>query len=229
MQCPDCGCQHIRKNGHRRGKQNYICLACSHQFIKPSHPQRYSNDVKRLCLRIYVNGMSIRGIDRVRGITHPTIINWIKHTGERLPDAYDPDQLPQVGELDELETFVGYKKNKVWLWTAVDYFCPGILGWVVGNHSANTFQPLWQAIAFWQCYFWVTDSNRVYPCFVPDGDQIVSKTYITWVEVENTRLRHYLARLYSKTLCYSKCIEMLKHSIRLLIHYLKFGEVPIPA
>jgi IS1 transposase len=66
--------------------------------------------------------------------------------------------------------------------------------------------------------------------FIPDGDQIVSKTYMTRVESENTRLRHYLARLKRKTLCYSKCEEMLKHSnsIRLLIHYLKFGEVPIP-
>ncbi|MEM6518160.1 MAG: IS1 family transposase, partial [Cyanobacteria bacterium P01_D01_bin.71] len=38
-----------------------------------------------------------------------------------------------------------------------------------------------------------------------------------------------LARLPRKTLGYSKSVEMLKHSIRLLIHYLKFGEVPIPA
>ena len=38
-----------------------------------------------------------------------------------------------------------------------------------------------------------------------------------------------LARLHRKTLCYSKSIEMLGYSIRLLIHYLKFWEVPIPA
>jgi insertion element IS1 protein InsB len=30
-------------------------------------------------------------------------------------------------------------------------------------------------------------------------------------------------------LCYSKSVEMLKHSIRLLVHYLKFGDVPVPA
>ena len=34
MQCPDCGSQHIRKNGHRRGKQNYICVHCERQFIE---------------------------------------------------------------------------------------------------------------------------------------------------------------------------------------------------
>ncbi len=78
-------------------------------------------------------------------------------------------------------------------------------------------------VGVWKCYFWVTDGWPVYPGFIPDGDQIVSKTYMTRVEGENTRLRHYLARLHRKTLCYSKSVEMLKHSIRLLLHYLKFG------
>ena len=61
-----------------------------------------------------------------------------------------------------------------------------------------------------------------------DGDQIVSKTYMTRVEGENTRLRHYLARLHCKTVCYSKSEVMLRHSIRLLIHYLRFWDVPVP-
>jgi insertion element IS1 protein InsB len=101
---------------------------------------------------------------------------------------------------------------------------------VTGDHSAKTFKPLWDEVASkWKCYFYVTDGWKVYPMFIPDGDQIVSKTYMTRVEGENTRLRHYLARLKRKTLCYSKSEEMLKYSIRLLIHYLKFGELPNPS
>jgi insertion element IS1 protein InsB len=132
---------------------------------------------------------------------------------------------------------------------------------VLGDHSAQTFKPLWAVVATWQCYlallndamispdwgqihkafrnrfiarfsnacyFYVTDGWSVYPGFIPAGDQIVSKTYMTRVEGENTRLRHYLARLHRKTLCYSKSVELLAHSIRLLLHYLKFREVPIP-
>jgi IS1 family transposase len=121
------------------------------------------------------------------------------------------------------------KKNKVWLWTAVDHFRAGILAWVIGDRSSVTFQPLWFVVKLWRCYFYVTDGWKVYPPYIPDGDQIVSKTYMTRVEGENTRLRHYLARLHRKTLCYSKSLEMLKHGIRLLIHYLKFGDVPIPS
>jgi insertion element IS1 protein InsB len=127
------------------------------------------------------------------------------------------------------------KKNKIWIWTAVDHFKKGILGWVIGDHSAETFRPLWAIVATWKCYFYVTVRVAlpkalgwsVYPGFIPDGDQIVSKTYMTRVEGENTRLRHYLARLHRKTLCYSKSVEMLAHSIRLLLHYLKFHDVPV--
>ena len=116
---------------------------------------------------------------------------------------------------------------------------------MLGDHSAETFQPLWNIVEQWQCYFYVTDGWKVYPGFIPDGDQIICKTYMTRVEGENTRLRHYLARLKRKsgktprrrqaqgnacqdTLGYSKSEVMLKHSIRLLIHYLKFWDVPVP-
>lgn len=208
MKCPECGGEHIRKNGHRQHKQNYICVGCGRQFLAEYEPRGYSDDVKRLCLRTYVNGMGVRGISRVTDIGHTTILNWIEQSGERLPESYDPKQHPQVGELDELETYVGNKQNQLWIWTAVDHFAPGILGWVVGDHSAATFRPLWDAISVWQCYFWVSDGNPVYPGFIPDGDQIVSKTYMIRVEGENTRLRHYLARLHRKTLCYSKSVEM---------------------
>jgi hypothetical protein len=53
---------------------------------------------------MYVNGMGLRAIERVKGVHHTTIITWVKKVGELLPDAYDPQTIPQVGELDELET-----------------------------------------------------------------------------------------------------------------------------
>ena len=61
---------------------------------------------------MYVNGMGFRGIERVKGVHHTTVITWVKQVGKRLPDAYDPETIPQVGELDELETFVSSKKTK---------------------------------------------------------------------------------------------------------------------
>ena len=121
------------------------------------------------------------------------------------------------------------KKNKIWLWTAANHRLPGILAWVIGDRSAETFKKLWKIVRGWESFWYVTDGYVVYPMFIDDISHLVSKTYMTRVEGENTRFRHYLARLHRKTLCYSKSIEMLKASIRLLLHYLKYRTIPLPA
>ena len=61
---------------------------------------------------------------------------------------------------------------------------------VLGNRSGETFFPLWPKVKLWECYFYVTDGWKVYANFIDDGDRIISKTYMTRVEGENTRLRH---------------------------------------
>ena len=73
--------------------------------------------------------MGLRAIEQVKAVHDTTVINWVKQVGKLLPDAYDPGVIPEVGELDELQTYVK-KTDKIWLWTAVDHFQPGILRWV---------------------------------------------------------------------------------------------------
>lgn len=114
MECPECQSTHIRKNGIKRGKQNHICVNCGRQFIDDYDPQLgYSDDIRKECLKLYTNGLGFRAIERVKGVHHTTVITWVKASGERLPDADAPESVPEVGELDELETFVGSKKNKI--------------------------------------------------------------------------------------------------------------------
>jgi transposase-like protein len=110
---PQCKSTNIHKNGHKKGKQNYICVNCGRQFIDnyESH-QGYDPAVKQDCLRMYVNGMGFRAIERVTGVHNTTVMDWVKKVGERLPDYYHPEQIPEVGELDELETFIGSKKTR---------------------------------------------------------------------------------------------------------------------
>jgi IS1 family transposase len=117
------------------------------------------------------------------------------------------------------------KKNKVWVWTALDKNYSEILEFVIGDRSAKSFEKLWTKVKHWDCYFWITDGYKVYPKFIRDGDQIISKISMTRVEGENSRLRHYLARLHRKTFGYSKSKKMLFLSIKLLIYYLREKNV----
>ena len=228
MECPHCTSTHVTKNGHRRGKQNYHCQSCGRQFIASYSTKGYTDQVKRHCLTLYVNGMGFRAIERCTGVNHNTVIQWVKQSGEQLADAPSGQMIPELAQIDELQTFVGSKKNKIWLWTAVNGHEAGILAWVLGDRSAATFWQLWLVLRCWKCFLYITDAYRVYRCFIDEGDHLVSKLAMTRVEGENSRLRHYLARLHRKTFCYSKSKEMLRYSIRLLLHYLKFWTVPIP-
>ncbi|MBW4679789.1 MAG: hypothetical protein KME19_06710 [Microcoleus vaginatus WJT46-NPBG5] len=102
-----------------------------------------------------------------------------------------------------------------------------MLVWVLGDRSAKTFAKLCKIIKCCKSYFYVTDRYSVYPCFIDDEDHILSKTYMTRVEGENTRLRHYLACLIVEHYVIPKK-EMLKHSIKLLLYYLHDGFVTLP-
>jgi insertion element IS1 protein InsB len=62
MKCPNCQSNKIRKNGHRRGKQNYHCQECDRQFINEYTERGYSLEVKENCLKMYVNGLGFRAI-----------------------------------------------------------------------------------------------------------------------------------------------------------------------
>ena len=180
-------------------------------------------------LKLYVNGMGFRSIERCTGVNHNIAINWVKQAGDSLPDAPAAEMIPDLAQLDELQTFVGSKKNKRWLWTAVDGKRLGILAWQLGDRGLETFWPLWLVVRGWQCFLYITDGWPVYACCIDDDDPLVRKTAMHRGEGENTRLRHYLARLARKSLCYSKSEHMLKHSIRLLLHYLKYHDVSIPS
>lgn len=228
MICPECPSTNINKYGHKRGKQNYWCKDCKAQFVEFYSPRGDPEHIKQHCLHLYVEGNGLRQIARLTNVSHTTVGNWVREAGLSLPEQPDYEEIPEVTQIDELQTYVGKKSHKIWLWTAVNKGLPGIIAWVLGDRSAETFKSLWKTIKGWKSFFYATDGYVVYPKFIDDGDPIVSKTYMTRVEGENTRLRHYLARLHRKTLCYSKSIEMLELSIRLVIYYLKHKTVPIP-
>jgi IS1 family transposase len=67
----------------------------------------------------------------------------------------------------------------------------------LGNRSAEAFSALAYIIRGWDSFWYVTDGYSVYPMFLDEESHIVSFTYMTRIEGENTRLRHYASTLTS--------------------------------
>ncbi|NEQ09156.1 MAG: IS1 family transposase [Moorea sp. SIO4E2] len=114
MECPKCHSNKTHKYGHQRGKQRYKCNECGRQFIESKIERGYDKKTKSLCLKMYLNGMGFRGIERVTGVHHTTIISWVKKVGSGLENLCLTEEIPEITQIDELQTFV--KKNKIWVW-----------------------------------------------------------------------------------------------------------------
>lgn len=94
MKCPKCSSTDINKNGRSRGKQNYRCKACGRQFVELRSSRGYSEDAKQICLKMYRDGIGFRAIERATGISHNTIINWVKQSESESTDAPESEDHP---------------------------------------------------------------------------------------------------------------------------------------
>jgi AcrR family transcriptional regulator len=79
MICPDCQSDRVAKNGRQQGKQRYICRGCGRQFVDRYADRGYPLEIKQKCLALHRAGVSYREIERTTGVSHNTVINWVKN------------------------------------------------------------------------------------------------------------------------------------------------------
>ena len=83
MNCPKCKKEERTKNGFIRGLQRFLCKNCGCNYTKSSK-KGYSEDFKREAIRYYLEGIGFRRIERLLGVSHVSVINWVKKAAEKL-------------------------------------------------------------------------------------------------------------------------------------------------
>ena len=112
------------------------------------------------------------------------------------------------------------KSNSIRVWITVDRNKLQLIDFEVGDASVST----WLNIVFRlkekykSIKHLCSDGNPIYQYYKLAENHHITKKETSLVESWNCRLRHYLARLKRKTLCYSKSIEMLRISILMLLN-----------
>jgi insertion element IS1 protein InsB len=130
-----------------------------------------------------------------------------------------------VLEIDELWSFVGHKGNDVWVWVAIERQTRRVVGFAVGDRSAETCRKLWNSLPadyrkraicytdFWASYQAVLPSKRHRPVGKETGET-------AHVERFNNTLRQRCANLVRKTLSFSKDLRLHELRLRIFIdHY----------
>lgn len=116
--CKFCGHDGLVKNGFYAGKQRYKCKACLRSMTAGDRRVRYDHDKKIKVLKMYLEGVGIRSIERLEGVSSPLIIKWIRNASaiiqRKLAEAAPKEGLEniQILELDELFSYCQKKHEK---------------------------------------------------------------------------------------------------------------------
>ena len=151
-------------------------------------------------------------------ITRRSLAGWSKLPSHSQQAHHRPKSAPSSKSMNSARSSL--KKSQCWLWLAVDSIFGKVLGFACGRRTIKTGKVLWQQIKHLPTMGYGTDMLKSYENFIPHAKHYAAKTFTTQIESLNCRLRHYLARLHRKTLCYSKSKTMLEVSLKLLIHKL---------
>ena len=77
-ECRFCHSKRIVKNGHNaQGHQQYWCKDCGKRTVLELRP-RYTEEKKEQIIADYYERSSMRGVERVFGVSRPTLAAWLK-------------------------------------------------------------------------------------------------------------------------------------------------------
>lgn len=118
MNCPKCSGKTRKFGIDKLGNQRYRCNACPKTFITEKKQIRIDRKDAILCLKLLVEGNSVRSTERITGIHRDTILNLLNVVGERCERVLAENvKGVKVGyvEADEIWGFVqkkeGHKKS----------------------------------------------------------------------------------------------------------------------
>lgn len=104
--CPKCNqSEAIVKSGIVNNKQRYLCKTCTYHFTVRKIGKKIDNYYIVKAIQLYLEGLSLREIERVLGVSHSTISNWIKKHNILKPDLsiYDPSY--KILTFEEMHTY----------------------------------------------------------------------------------------------------------------------------
>ena len=106
MNCPKCLSTEAVKSGTMREKQRYKCKACGCHYTQ-STTARLPMETRIKAIKLYLEGVGFRGIERLTGVHHTAVIKWVKNLAAEI-ERLRPELNEQIRtvELDEMWHFI---------------------------------------------------------------------------------------------------------------------------
>lgn len=84
-QCPKCDSEIVVKSGVIKDRQRFKCKNCNYYFTVSKIGKQVDNHTVIKALQLYIEGISYREIERLLGISHVSVMNWVKKYNIQAP------------------------------------------------------------------------------------------------------------------------------------------------
>lgn len=90
--CPNCNSDNHIKSGIVNNRQRYKCKSCGYYFTVNKLGKKIDDYYVNKALQLYLEGLTYREIERILGISHVSIMNWVKKYNIKRPfnSSYHP-------------------------------------------------------------------------------------------------------------------------------------------
>lgn len=99
--CPNCRSVKFIKAGIVSERQRFKCKSCSYYFTVGKLGKQIDEYYVNKALQLYLEGLTYREIERILGISHVSIMNWVKKFNIKRP--YKTDYHPTYKILNPSE------------------------------------------------------------------------------------------------------------------------------
>ena len=83
--CPSCSSENNIKSGIVKGRQRYKCKDCGYAFTVDKLGKKIDDYYVNKALQLYLEGLTYREIERILGISHVSVMNWVKKYNIKRP------------------------------------------------------------------------------------------------------------------------------------------------
>jgi len=89
INCPKCQGSQIVKSGIVKGRQRFQCKSCHYFFTVMKDGKKIEAYYVIKALQLFIEGVSLREIERLIGISHVSVLNWVKKYKITAPENND--------------------------------------------------------------------------------------------------------------------------------------------
>lgn len=109
--CPKCNSLDVSRNGIVKERQRFKCKKCNYNFTVDKIGKGISSYYVIKALQLYIEGVSFREIERLLGVSHVSVMNWVKKYQIKMPDRANNHATYRVMNHKELVEFYADRKN----------------------------------------------------------------------------------------------------------------------